>query len=54
MTCFGRRTQRGFTLIEMIITIVIFAVAMLILSRFLFPQIALSAQPHYQARKLRR
>ncbi|WP_058120128.1 prepilin-type N-terminal cleavage/methylation domain-containing protein [Photobacterium kishitanii] len=50
MTCFGRRTQRGFTLIEMIITIVIFAVAMLILSRFLFPQIALSAQPHYQAR----
>lgn len=50
MNLFDIRIQRGFTLIEMIITIVIFSVAMLILSRFLFPQIVLSAQPHYQAR----
>ena len=50
MNLFNIRIQRGFTLIEMIITIVIFSVAMVILSRFLFPQIVLSAQPHYQAR----
>lgn len=43
-------TQAGFTLIEMIISLVIFAMAMVVLSRFLFPQIALSAEPHYQAR----
>lgn len=50
MKCLVHHVQRGFTLIEMIITIVIFAVAMVILSRFLLPQIALSAEPHYQAR----
>lgn len=47
--CYGQ-VQRGFTLIEMIITLVIFAVVMVVLSRFLFPQMTLSAQPHYQAR----
>ncbi|WP_279157726.1 type IV pilus modification PilV family protein [Photobacterium phosphoreum] len=50
MKCLVHHVQRGFTLIEMIITIVIFAVAMVILSRFVLPQIALSAEPHYQAR----
>ncbi|MCP4957279.1 prepilin-type N-terminal cleavage/methylation domain-containing protein [Photobacterium aquimaris] len=46
----SHQTQAGFTLIEMIISLVIFAMAMVVLSRFLFPQIALSAEPHYQAR----
>ncbi|PST85829.1 prepilin-type N-terminal cleavage/methylation domain-containing protein [Photobacterium sp. NCIMB 13483] len=50
MKRFVHHCQRGFTLIEMIITLVIFAVAMVVLSRFLFPQITLSAQSHYQAR----
>lgn len=42
--------QRGFTLIESIIVIVIMALAMITLSQFLVPQIVRSANPHYQAR----
>lgn len=42
--------QRGFTLIEGIITIVLLAIAMITLVSFLFPQVERSAVPHYQAR----
>lgn len=44
------RKQRGFTLIESIIVIVIMALAMITMSQFLVPQIVRSANPHYQAR----
>ena len=42
--------QRGFTLIEGIITIVLLAIAMITLVSFLFPQVERSAVPQYQAR----
>ena len=42
--------QRGFTLIEGIIAIVLLAIAMITLVSFLFPQVERSAVPHYQAR----
>ncbi|PSV26683.1 prepilin-type N-terminal cleavage/methylation domain-containing protein [Photobacterium sp. GB-56] len=42
--------QRGFTLIEGIITIVLLAIAMITLVSFLFPQVERSAIPQYQAR----
>ncbi|MGF1700073.1 type II secretion system GspH family protein [Photobacterium makurazakiensis] len=43
-------SQRGFTLIEGIITIVILGIAMVTLTSFLFPQVQRSATPYYQAR----
>ncbi|WP_299019231.1 prepilin-type N-terminal cleavage/methylation domain-containing protein [uncultured Photobacterium sp.] len=47
----GKRcSQRGFTLIEGIIAIVIMGVAMVTLTSFLFPQVERSATPYYQAR----
>ncbi|PSW10218.1 prepilin-type cleavage/methylation domain-containing protein [Photobacterium sanctipauli] len=45
-----RYSQRGFTLIEGVITIVILGVAMVTLTSFLFPQAERSATPYYQAR----
>ncbi|PSW04554.1 type II secretion system protein [Photobacterium lipolyticum] len=42
--------NKGFTLIEGIIAIVIMGIAMVTLTSFLFPQIEQSATPHYQAR----
>lgn len=42
--------QKGFTLIEGIIAIVIMGIAMMTLTSFLFPQVERSAIPHYQAR----
>lgn len=44
------KMQRGFTLIESIIVIVLMAFAMVTISSFLVPQITRSANPHYQAR----
>ncbi|MGF1886550.1 prepilin-type N-terminal cleavage/methylation domain-containing protein [Photobacterium profundum] len=44
------RLNRGFTLIEGIITIVILGIAMVTLTSFLFPQAERSATPYYQAR----
>lgn len=44
------RKGRGFTLIESIIVMVILAFAMITISNFLVPQIARSANPHYQVR----
>ncbi|QUJ67141.1 prepilin-type N-terminal cleavage/methylation domain-containing protein [Photobacterium sp. GJ3] len=44
------RFQRGFTLIEGILAIVIMAIAMVTLVSFLFPQAEQSAVPQYQAR----
>lgn len=41
---------RGFTLIESIIGIVVFALALSVLFVTLFPKIGKSAEPHYQAR----
>lgn len=46
--CMSR--QRGFTLIEAVIGIVIMGVAMMILLTLLFPQAERSATPHYQVR----
>lgn len=43
-------TQKGFTLIEGIVAIVIMGIAMVTLTSFLFPQAERSAIPHYQAR----
>ncbi|MEZ9461882.1 prepilin-type N-terminal cleavage/methylation domain-containing protein [Vibrio splendidus] len=42
--------KTGFTLIELIVGIVIFAVAMTAFISFLVPQVQRSANPHYQAR----
>ncbi|MCW8330427.1 prepilin-type N-terminal cleavage/methylation domain-containing protein [Photobacterium sp. SDRW27] len=42
--------QKGFTLIEGIVAIVIMGIAMVTLTSFLFPQAERSAIPHYQAR----
>lgn len=47
---FRRAHQRGFTLIEAVIGIVIMGVVMAILITFLFPQAQRSATPHYQVR----
>lgn len=44
------KRARGFTLIESIVVIVVMAVAMITLTSFLYPQIARSADPHYQTR----
>lgn len=44
------QAQRGFTLIEGVITIVILGIAMITLTSFLFPQAERSAIPFYQAR----
>ncbi|WP_232428149.1 type IV pilus modification PilV family protein [Photobacterium marinum] len=44
------RHQKGFTLIEGIIAIVVMGIAMVTLTSFLFPQVERSAEPHYQAR----
>ncbi|RJX70686.1 prepilin-type N-terminal cleavage/methylation domain-containing protein [Vibrio sinensis] len=41
---------RGFTLIESVIVIVVMGLAMITIMRFLAPQIARSADPHYQTR----
>lgn len=42
--------QRGYTLVELVIGIVVFGVAMVLLSPTLFPMFAKSANPHYEAR----
>lgn len=42
--------SKGFTLIELVIGIVVFAVAMVSFVSFLIPQMQRSADPHYQAR----
>nr|WP_159063737.1 prepilin-type N-terminal cleavage/methylation domain-containing protein [Thaumasiovibrio occultus] len=42
--------QQGVTLVELVIAIVLLALAMTGLSQFLFPQIASSATPYYQTR----
>ena len=44
------RVVKGFSLIEMIVAIVIMAVAMISLTSFLFPQVQDSARPHYEVR----
>ncbi|OBT17438.1 hypothetical protein A9264_01370 [Vibrio sp. UCD-FRSSP16_10] len=46
----NRRYPKGFTLIELVVGIVIFAIAMISYLSFLAPQIQRSANPHYQAR----
>ncbi|MCC4799516.1 MSHA biogenesis protein MshD [Enterovibrio norvegicus] len=42
--------QRGFTLVELVIGIVVFGVAMVLISTTLFPMFAKSANPHFEAR----
>lgn len=42
--------QRGFTLIESIVVMVIIGLAMVTLVSFLYPQVERSAAPHYQTR----
>lgn len=42
--------QRGFTLVELVIGIVVFGVALVLISTTLFPMFAKSANPHYEAR----
>ncbi|QXO17108.1 MULTISPECIES: prepilin-type N-terminal cleavage/methylation domain-containing protein [Vibrio] len=42
--------QRGFTLIESIVVMVIIGLAMVTLVSFLYPQVERSATPHYQTR----
>ncbi|MGF1865688.1 prepilin-type N-terminal cleavage/methylation domain-containing protein [Enterovibrio norvegicus] len=44
------RHQRGFTLVELVIGIVVFSVAMILISTTLFPMFAKSANPHFEAR----
>lgn len=44
------KRQQGFTLIESVVAMVIFAIAMVTLTSFLFPNIQKSGQPHYQVR----
>ncbi|CAH0534469.1 hypothetical protein VST7929_02402 [Vibrio stylophorae] len=44
------KKQRGFTLIESIVAIVVLGFALMIMTGMLFPQWQQSAQPHYQAR----
>ncbi|MDD1792052.1 type II secretion system GspH family protein [Enterovibrio sp. ZSDZ42] len=44
------RHQRGYTLVELIIGIVVFGVAMVLISTTLFPMFAKSANPHFEAR----
>ncbi|MGF1909078.1 prepilin-type N-terminal cleavage/methylation domain-containing protein [Vibrio kasasachensis] len=41
---------QGFTLIESIVVMVVMAFAMVTITRFLMPQVASSADPHYQSR----
>ncbi|OLQ86967.1 MSHA biogenesis protein MshD [Vibrio panuliri] len=41
---------RGFTLIESVVAMVMMAIAMVTLTSFLVPQLASSADPHYQSR----
>ncbi|MDD1782205.1 type II secretion system GspH family protein [Enterovibrio sp. ZSDZ35] len=42
--------QRGYTLVELVIGIVVFGVALVLMSTTLFPMFAKSADPHYEAR----
>lgn len=42
--------QQGYTLVELVIGIVVFGVALVLLSATLFPMFAKSANPHYEAR----
>ncbi len=42
--------QRGFTLVELVIGIIVFGVAMVLISTTLFPMLARSANPHFEAR----
>ena len=44
------RHQRGYTLVELVIGIVVFGVAMVLISTTLFPMFAKSANPHFEAR----
>lgn len=44
------RLQQGFTLIELIIGIVVFAVAMAMMTSLIFPQVQRSIEPIYQIR----
>ena len=44
------RLQQGFTLIELIIGIVVFAVAMTMMTSLIFPQVQRSIEPIYQIR----
>ncbi|WP_102297365.1 prepilin-type N-terminal cleavage/methylation domain-containing protein [Vibrio cyclitrophicus] len=49
---FSLAKQRGMTLIESVIAIVLLAIAMVSLTSFLFPNIKDSASPHYQTRAI--
>ena len=49
---FSLAKQRGMTLIESVIAIVLLAIAMVSLTSFLFPNIKDSAAPHYQTRAI--
>lgn len=42
----------GFTLIESIVVIIVLGIAMVIITSFLAPQVASSADPHYQSRSV--
>ncbi|WP_394127997.1 prepilin-type N-terminal cleavage/methylation domain-containing protein [Vibrio hepatarius] len=42
--------NRGFTLIESVIVIIVMGLAMITITNFLVPQISRSADPHYQTR----
>lgn len=44
--------SRGFTLIESIIAIIVLGIAMVTITSFLVPQVASSADPHYQNRSV--
>ncbi|WP_407331511.1 type II secretion system protein [Enterovibrio sp. 27052020O] len=44
------RHQRGYMLVELIIGIVVFGVALVLISTTLFPMFAKSANPHFEAR----
>lgn len=44
--------SRGFTLIESIVVIIVLGIAMVTITSFLVPQVASSADPHYQNRSV--
>ena len=44
--------SRGFTLIESIVVIIVLGIAMVTITSFLAPQVASSADPHYQNRSV--
>ncbi|SEF70696.1 type IV pilus modification PilV family protein [Vibrio hangzhouensis] len=46
----ARRANRGMTLIESVVAMVILAIALITLTSFLFPSVKKSAMPHYEVR----